>query len=150
MVGYRASVYKHLIPGFGAHRLDKLTVGASRNLYEHMVSKKGLKPTTAHLANRTVRVALNEVVRRGRIVQNPAKIAKDPRVNEDEIVPFTVEEAQRLSTAAATVRNGARFVVAPALGLRSGEALGLRWSDIAIKWNHGCPKGNTCRSRLEG
>ncbi|MCA1706654.1 MAG: phage integrase SAM-like domain-containing protein, partial [Actinobacteria bacterium] len=149
MVGYRASVYKHLIPGVGAHRLDKLQPEHLEKLYDHIVSKKGLKPATAHLAHRTVRVALNEAVRRGRIIQNPATIAKAPRVEEDEIVPFTVEEAQRLFTAAVTVRNGARFVVALALGLRRGEALGLRWSDIAIKWDHGCPKGNTCRNGLD-
>ena len=123
MVGYRASVYKHLIPGVGAHRLDKLQPEHLERLYERMVSKKGLKPATAHLAHRTVRVALNEAVRRGRIAQNPAKIARPPRVEEDEIIPFTVVEAQRLFTAAATMRNGARFVVALALGLRRGEAL---------------------------
>jgi integrase len=143
MVGYRASVYKHLIPGVGAHRLDKLQPEHLEKLYERMVSKKGLKPATAHLAHRTVRVALNEAVRRGRIAQNPAKIARPPRVEEDEIIPFTVVEAQRLFTAAATARNGARFVVALALGLRRGEALGLRWSDVDITWKHGCPNGVT-------
>jgi integrase len=145
MVGYRASVYKHLIPGVGAHRLDKLQPEHLEKLYERMVSVKDLKPATAHLAHRTVRIALNEAVRRGRIAQNPAKIARPPRVEEDEIVPFTVVEAQRLFTAAATVRNGARFVVALALGLRRGEALGLRWSDVDITWIHGCPKRSDCR-----
>jgi len=145
MVGYRASVYKHLIPGVGAHRLDKLQPEHLEKLYERMVSKKGLKPATAHLAHRTVRVALNEAVRRGRIAQNPAKIARPPRVEEDEIVPFTVVEAQRLFTAAGTVRNGARFVVALTLGLRRGEALGLRWSDFDITWEHGCSKLSDCR-----
>jgi integrase len=122
MVGYRAPVCKHLIPGGGAHRLDKLQPEHLEKLYERTVSQKGLKPATAHLAHRTARVAPNEAVRRGRIVQNPATIAKAPRV----------EEAQRLFTAAATMRNAARFIVALALGLRRGEALGLRWSDTAI------------------
>ena len=54
MVGYRASVYKHLVPGVGAHRLDKLQPEHLEKLYESMVSKKGLKPATAHLAHRTV------------------------------------------------------------------------------------------------
>lgn len=149
MVGYRASVYKHLIPGVGAHRLDKLQPEHLELLYERMVSKKGLKPATAHLAHRTVRVALNEAVRRGRIVKNPATVAKAPRVEEDEIVPFTVQEAQRLFAAASTMRNGARFVVALALGLRRGEALGLRWSDLEISWKHGCAKGSVCRAKRQ-
>ncbi|PZS22214.1 MAG: site-specific integrase, partial [Pseudonocardiales bacterium] len=145
MVGYRASVYKHLIPGVGAHRVDKLQPEHLEILYGRMVSEKGLKPATAHLAHRTVRVALNEAVRRGHITQNPAKVAKPPRVEEEEIVPFTVQEAQQLLTSAATIRNGARFIVALTLGLRRGEALGLRWPDIDVTWKHGCPKGGTCR-----
>ncbi|TVT50727.1 site-specific integrase [Amycolatopsis rhizosphaerae] len=151
MVGYRASVYKHLIPGVGAHRLDKLQPEHLEKLYGRMIAPKpagkGLKPATAHLAHRTVRVALNEAVRRGRIGQNPATIAKAPRVEEEEIVPFTVEEAQRLFDVALTARNGARFIVALALGLRRGEALGLRWSDVDIHWEHGCAKASACRTR---
>ena len=85
MVGYRASVYKHLIPGVGAHRLDKLQPEHLEKLYGRMISHKGLKPATAHLAHRTVRVALNEAVHRGHIVQNPAKVAKPPRVEEEDI-----------------------------------------------------------------
>ena len=62
-----------------------------------------------------------------------------------EIVPFTVEEARRILDAAANVRNGARFVVALTLGLRRGEALGLKWSDLDINWQHGCEKDSECR-----
>ena len=82
---------------------------------------------------------------RGRVVENVAKIAKPPKVEEDEIVPFTVEEARRILNTAANVRNGARFVVALTVGLRRGEALGLKWSDLDIKWRHGCEKGSDCR-----
>ncbi|MBP2321551.1 integrase [Kibdelosporangium banguiense] len=151
MVGYRASVYKHLIPGVGAHKLNKLEPEHLEKLYERLITPepkgKGLKPATAHLAHRTIRVALNEAVRRGRIAENPAKIAKPPRLEEDEIVPFTVEEAQRIFGVAANMRNGARFVVALTLGLRRGEALGLRWSDVTTMWKHGCANGSVCRQR---
>ncbi|KAA9164981.1 site-specific integrase [Amycolatopsis acidicola] len=151
MVGYRASVYKHLIPGVGAHRLDKLQPEHLEKLYGRMIAPspqgKGLKPATAHLAHRTVRVALNEAVRRKHITQNPARVAKAPRVVVEEIVPFTVEEAQRLFDVASTMRNGARFIVALTLGLRRGEALGLRWSDVDIAWEHGCAVVSVCRSQ---
>jgi integrase len=63
-----------------------------------------------------------------------------------------VEEVQRLLSAARGRRNSARWAVALALGLRQGEALGLKWSDIDLKggmlvvrrgrqrprWRHGC------------
>jgi integrase len=154
MVGYRSSVYNHLIPGVGAHRLDRLRPEHLEALYQRLqVAKpkgKGLKPATVHLAHRTIRVALNEALRRGHIVENPATIAKAPRVDEDEIVPFTPEEARRILDVADDVRNGARFVVALTLGLRRGEALGLQWTDIEIRWRHGCASGSACRERASG
>lgn len=150
MVGYRSSVYNHLIPGVGAHRLDKLSPEHLEKLYGRLqLSKdqggKGLAAATVHLVHRTVRVALGEAMRRGHIVENVAKVAKPPRIDEDEIVPFTMEEARRILDAAADVRNGARFVVALTLGLRRGEALGLKWSDLEVRWRHGCPKDSECR-----
>ncbi|QYN23749.1 site-specific integrase [Amycolatopsis sp. DSM 110486] len=148
MVGYRASVYKHLIPKVGAHKLHKLQPEHLEAAYRKMM-QGGLKASTAHLAHRTVRAALNEAVRRRHIVINPARIAKAPRVEEEEIIPFTRDEAKQLIRAAAEIRNGTRFVVALALGLRRGEALGLKWEDISLSWKHGCPKGNTCRQTLQ-
>ncbi|MEV4599503.1 site-specific integrase [Amycolatopsis sp. NPDC049253] len=108
----------------------------------------GLKPSTAHLAHRTVRVALNEAVRRRHIVENPARIAKAPRVEEEEIIPLSREDAKRLIRASGEIRNGARFVVALSLGLRRGDALGLKWEDISLTWKHGCAKGASCRRTL--
>lgn len=151
MVGYRSSVYNHLIPGVGAHRLDKLEPEHLESLYKRLMKPtdhggKGLKPATVHLAHRTVRAALNEAVRRKHITANPAKTARPPRVEEDEIVPFTVEEARRILRTAETWRNGARFIVALALGLRRGEALGLQWNDVEINWTHGCLVDSECRT----
>ncbi len=58
----------------------------------------------------------------------------------------------QILAAADAGRNGARWAVALALGLRQGEALGLRWEDVDLdagtlvvmrsrlrpKWRHGC------------
>lgn len=147
MVGYRSSVYNHAIPGLGAHRLDRLQPEHLEKLYKSLQhpSGKALKPATVHLVHRTVRVALNDAVRRGHIIENPAKVAKPPRVEEEEIIPFTVEECRRILEAAEHVRNGARFVVALTMGLRRGEALGLQWDDIDIQWQHGCARKSECQ-----
>ncbi|MCW2941492.1 MAG: putative methyltransferase [Actinomycetia bacterium] len=61
--GYRVDVEKHLIPGIGAHRLDKLEPEHFEKLYAKM-QHAGLKAGTAHHVHRTVRAALNEAVRR--------------------------------------------------------------------------------------
>lgn len=37
-----------------------------------------------------------------------------------------------------------RWAIALALGLRQGEALGLKWSDITTEWHHGCAENSPC------
>jgi hypothetical protein len=161
MVGYRAAVYKHLIPGIGAHRLDRLEPEHLELLYTRMM-RNGSASGTAHQTHRTVKTALNVALRRGHLTRNVARLAKSPRIQEQEIEPFTVEEAQRLLAVASTRRNGVRFALALALGIRKGEALGLKWRRIDLdkgllrtqmqiqryRWLHGCADPHACGARL--
>ncbi len=76
--------------------------------------------------------------------------------DEDDIEPYDVPEIQRLLETAPRRRNSARWALALALGLRQGEALGLKWEDVDLdkctiricrnrlrpKYAHGC--GGTC------
>ena len=66
MVGYRAAVYKHLIPGIGAHRLDKLEPEHLEKLYAKMI-RTGSASGTAHQTHRTIKTALNVAMRRGHL-----------------------------------------------------------------------------------
>lgn len=158
-IGYRTAVYKHLIPGLGAHRIDRLQPEHLEKLYARMQAS-GLKAGTAHQVHRTTRTAFGEAAKRGHIGRNPAEIAKPPRVDDEEVEPFEAEDIDRLLTATLAKRNGVRFVLALALGLRQGEALGLKWSrlDTASKtlriskalqrrtWQHGCEDPHACGS----
>lgn len=153
--GYRVAVYHHLIPGLGAHRLEKLQPEHLERFYKKMQAN-GSAAGTAHQVHRTVRAALNEAVRRRHLALNPATIAKAPRLEEEEVVPYTIEEVQRILDEANKQRNAARWVIALALGLRQGEVLGLKWTDIDFdlgvlvvhrgrlrpRYEHGC--GNRC------
>ncbi|MFF0588685.1 tyrosine-type recombinase/integrase [Streptomyces sp. NPDC003781] len=155
MVGYGVAVRKHLIPALGAHRLDKLGPEHIERFYGRMQAD-GRRAGTIHQIHRTFRTSLNEAVRRGHLTRNPVQLAKAPRVSEEEIEPFTVEEVKRLLRAADDRRNSARWAVALALGLRQGEALGLKWADVDMergvlmvrrsrrrpRYAHGC--GGTC------
>jgi len=132
LAGYRVAVRVHLIPGVGAHRLDKLQPEHLEKLYVRM-QKNGSAAATAHQAHRTIRTALNEAVRRGHLARNPATLAKAPRLADEEIEPYTIEDVRRILAAARSRRNSARWAIALALGLRQGEALGLRWTDVDLK-----------------
>ncbi|HEY3008656.1 MAG TPA: site-specific integrase [Micromonosporaceae bacterium] len=151
LAGYRVAVKVHLIPGLGAHRLDRLQPEHLERLYAKMIAR-GSAPATAHQAHRTIRTALNEAVRRGHIARNPAMLARAPRLPGEEIEPYTVAEVQRLIMTVRGRRNGVRWALALALGLRQGEALGLKWADVDLdagtliirrgrqrpRWHHGC------------
>ncbi|MFE1556794.1 tyrosine-type recombinase/integrase [Streptomyces sp. NPDC058734] len=132
MVGYRVAVRKHLIPGLGAHRLDRLKPEHIETFYAKMQAN-GSKSGTAHQVHRTFRTALNEAVRRGHLGQNPVQLAKAPKTGDYEVEPYTVQEVQRLLSAADRHRNSARWAVALALGLRQGEVLGLTWDDVDLE-----------------
>jgi integrase len=124
--GYKVDVRVHLVPGIGAHWLDKLEAEHLEKLYVKMM-RAGSAAGTAHHVHRTARNALNEAKRRGHIPQNPALLAKAPKLSDDEAEPYSVTEVRRLLALVAERRNGPRWVIALALGLRQGEALGLKW-----------------------
>lgn len=158
LVGYRTAVRRHLIPGIGQHRINRLQPEHIEKLYA-LMRKNKLKPATVHQVHRTLRTALNEAVRRGQMIANPVLIAKAPRLVEEEIEPFTLPEAQRVLQTALAQRNGVRFALALTIGLRQGEALGLQWRDVDLRsgtltirraiqrhsWKHGC--GGACTGR---
>ena len=131
--GYVTDVKVHLIPGIGKHRLERLAPEHLEKLYVRIQVEKGRKPGTAHHVHRTIRAALNVAIKRGYLTTNPAELAKAPSLVEPEIEPYEVDEARRLLKLALERRNSARWAIALALGLRQGEALGLKWSHVDLK-----------------
>jgi integrase len=56
-----------------------------------------------------------------------------PSMSDIEIEPLTQEEACRILDVTNERRNGVRWSVGLALGLRQGEALGLRWKYVDLE-----------------
>lgn len=157
---YRYAVYNHLIPGLGAHRLDRLEPDHLEALYRRLLGterRPGLSAGTVALVHRTIRAALSEAVVRGKVPTNVAKIAKNVEPDPPEIEPLTGDEYRRILAVTTARRNTARWSMA-FLGLRQGEVLGLRWEDIDLdsgmvrvrgkaqrrKWLHGCDDPAAC------
>ncbi|HEY4024763.1 MAG TPA: hypothetical protein VGM75_39175 [Pseudonocardiaceae bacterium] len=125
---YRTDVKEYLIPGLGAHRVNKLRPEHIEKSYVKMRQRKPpLSSSSIHHIHATLRTSLNGAVRRERIAKNPALIAKAPQLVEPEIVPLNIEEARKILDVAGARRNGVRFALALAVGLRQGEAIGLKW-----------------------
>lgn len=133
----------------------------SQNAGTHPRAADEVECPNQRQAHRTARTALGEAVRRGYAAKNAAALHKPPRMEEgeSEVEPYSVEEVQCLLLEANKRRNGARWMLALALGLRQGETLGLRWSDVDLdneylklrrnrlrpRYKHGCPENLTVR-----
>lgn len=93
---------------------------------------KRLSPASVAYGRTVLRAALNQALRWGLVARNVAALVDPPRVTRKEVEPFTLDEARAFLAAVKGDRLEALYTVALALGLREGEALGLRWADIDL------------------
>ncbi len=139
---YRARTY--LIPSLGHVRLRDLTAEHLDGLYTDLArgkspSGKNLSPVTIGRIHATARVALQRAARKGLLSENPARYAEPPKVQKKERTTITAEHLSRFFEAAAGERLEALWVVWTLTGLRPGEILGLKWSDVNLE--NGEPAG---------
>ena len=129
---YSDYVRIHLIPGLGRYKLERLTAAQIQALYT-VKRSEGLSPTTVNSMHGVLHRALEDAERLGLVQRNVSKHARAPRRNTAEIQTMTEEQAQRFLTAATDDRFYALYVLALTTGMREGELLGLRWSDVNLK-----------------
>jgi integrase len=133
--GYEVHVRLHLKPAVGHIPLAKL---APLHVQQLLNAKKaaGLSAKSIRYIRGTLRTALNQAVRWDLIPRNPAALVDGPRVAHFEIRPFTPEEARRFLAAMKDDRLEALYSVALTMGLRQGEALGLRWEEVDLEMGY--------------
>jgi len=127
--GYKVNVEKHLIPTLGKIRLAELTPQHVQMMMNNRLAA-GFSPKTISYVHQVLRTSLGLAVRWDMVSRNVAKLVDKPRVERKPINPLAPDEARRFLTAIQGHRLEALFTVALALGLRQGEALGLRWEDV--------------------
>lgn len=79
-----------------------------------------------------LRAALEHAVREDELPRNVARNVEISTGTRREIEPLSVDEGRQLLAAARGDRLWAVYELAVRLGLRRGEVLGLRWSDIDL------------------
>jgi integrase len=90
----------HIKPAIGMKRLDRLTVRHIEDMLDDIVAK-GLKPRTAGHVRATLRVALGEAKHDGLITNNPAMVARAPKVRSVEQKHLTPKQARLLISSTA-------------------------------------------------
>ncbi len=90
-------------------------------------------PTRAYaLAIGVLRQALDRAVELHLIERNPAAGLKPPRIEHREMRVLSRDQVQAFLAAARADRYYALYALALFTGLRQGELLGLRWSDVDV------------------
>jgi integrase len=128
---YKLQIRRHISPAFGRLKLSKLTAAHIQSLYAAKL-RDGLKPSSVRYIHAVLHRALEQAVRFNLIPFNPASRTDPPKIRQEEIMPLDAEQARAFLAAARGDRFEALHVLSLTVGLRMGEALGLRWSDVDL------------------
>lgn len=129
LAGYSVNVRKHLVPTLGKIRLDRLTPQDVQEMMNRRLAD-GFSPKTVAYMHQVLRTALELARRWDLIDRNVASLVDPPRRQRPTIRPLAPDKARQFLNSVRGHRLEALFSVALAVGLRQGEALGLRWEDI--------------------
>lgn len=129
VVSYRSLLDKHILPALGHIQLQKLTPQHVQTLYATSLNE-GFSPRTIKIMQAILHKALKNAVRWKLISYNVCDDVSLPRRMKHEVQPLSREQAQKLLEVARGHRLETLLTVALATGMRRGELLGLRWSDI--------------------
>lgn len=128
---YRGYMRTWVIPRIGHVKLRSLTPEHLEGVYRAM-EEAGRAPATILQVHRILHVAIGAAHKRGDVPRNVADVAETPVGRRSDVRALTVEEARRIIAAAERFPRPARWHLALGLGLRRGEALGIRWADVDL------------------
>ncbi len=131
---YKQVLNSQLVPGLGRVKLAKLRPDHVRKLYRDMLDR-GLSTRTVQYAHTLLKRALTQAIHDGLIPRNVAEAVKPPKLKQDEIQPLSADQVRSLLQAAdeAGDRLAILYTVAVRTGMRPGEMLALRWSDVDLE-----------------
>ena len=127
--GYRWLIESHIRPTLGKVALDKLNPTMIRRVLTAKISE-GLSAATVRHIHGMIRNVLGDAQREELLHRNPALAVRAPTVRPVERRSLTVDDAKRLIDSIRGDRLEALWICALTVGLRRGELLGLRWSDV--------------------
>ena len=127
-LNYRKHV-KHIVADLGDIWLQKLTPQQVQNFLSKKLSE-GISPKYVRETLGVLRLALENAVKWGYLSRNVCDVVTRPRVPKHEIAPLTLEQARRFRQHIQGHRLEVLLTTAVVTGMRRGELLSLRWSDI--------------------
>jgi integrase len=130
---YLSVIKNHIAPAIGKIKAAELNTKTVEGLFRDMHAN-GFGAGTIRITRAALSAAYNDAVRLGDLVRNPVRNTKMPNVTAKTTKPLPRADWEKVYIEAMKhPRMHARIEVAGMLGLRPGEALGLKWSDLNIE-----------------
>jgi integrase len=123
---------RRLLPLIGRVRLRTLCPEQIQFALSKLLDS-GMAPRTVRQVHMVLRRALKQGVLWRLLVTNPSDAVSAPRPDRKEMRTLTEDEVRHLLTVARGMRDYGLWVFLVTTGLRLGEALALRWSDLDLK-----------------
>lgn len=129
---YATLARKHVVDSdLGRSALDRVTP-RKVEAWVADLRKKGLSESTVRSTYTVLRAVLDTAVRDRALGENPAAVVRRPKVTTKEANYLTVDEVETVLDAAEGSRYAPLFRLLVNTGMRRGEALALRWSDVDL------------------
>ena len=134
---YEAHVRRYLVPHLGSIRLGALHPRDIERMYAELAVASGrggrrLSPATLRRIHATLTSALTLAVRRGLLVRNPASTVELPRTTKARVQTWSPAELASFLDATVEDRLHLLYLILGLVGLRRGEAVALRWTDVDL------------------
>jgi integrase len=127
---YVMHVEKHIIPALGGYRLVELRPEHVARFRDAKLAE-GYSPQTVTHLMKTLRAAIAHAQRLGMRQDNPAALTRAPHIPDATARPLSTAQARTFLRHVEGDPWEAIYILALMLGMRQGEILGLRWTDVS-------------------
>ncbi len=130
-VKYKKTINTYIIPAIGRVPLQKLEPLHVKRLYNNQL-KRGLSPKMVVEIHGLLHKSLDDAVKWGLVGRNVCDLVDRPRVEKKETPVLEKDQALALLESVKQHRLGVLLLVVLTTGMRRGELLALRWSDVNL------------------
>ena len=129
---YRKLINTYILPALGHIQLQKLTPQHVQALYRKK-GDDGLSSKMINSIHGVLHKALGNAVRWNLVSRNICDLVSPPRIVKPTIESLKMEQAHKLLEAVRGHRLEVLLIVALTTGIRRGELLALRWSEVDLE-----------------
>ena len=133
-IQYEQLVQDYILPQIGKIKLRELRLDRIEAHYTTL-QEDGLSPRSVRFVHSILHKCLNDAIRRGYVGYNASQGATQPRIEHKEMSILDEGEVMQFLITIQGSSHEALYILAIKTGIRRGELLALKWSDL--NWKNG-------------